>query len=272
MRTRILSLLLALLAINNFSFAQDKHTHSVPFHKAVAEMYGLEAGIEFHDEAPINGLEASTSLKVFKDATEKVTFGMFMDQSKYNHYYNKVNGGEVFTTDCYTWVFEINDFKSRCKDKKMGNFKLDDKVFSLEDLDKYKACERISQLMGIDIYPEHIWLCTFTVDLDNIFRPAYQTSIISSDFVKNNGKWKVNDEGIINLPKKEIKSATDSNIQHISPSHWLGLLQESKEYPWTRMGYTYDWGNTEDHVGVSEFVIVPGTEVKEVNFYKVKDL
>lgn len=26
-------------------------------------------------------------------------------------------------------------------------------------------------------------------------------------------------------------------------------------YPWTRLGYTYDWGNTEDHVGLSEFIL-----------------
>lgn len=26
-------------------------------------------------------------------------------------------------------------------------------------------------------------------------------------------------------------------------------------YPWTRLGYTYDWGNADDHVGLSEFII-----------------
>ena len=26
-------------------------------------------------------------------------------------------------------------------------------------------------------------------------------------------------------------------------------------YPWTRLGYTYDWGNPDDHVGLSEFVV-----------------
>lgn len=26
-------------------------------------------------------------------------------------------------------------------------------------------------------------------------------------------------------------------------------------WPWTRLGYTYDWGNSADHVGVSEFVL-----------------
>ncbi|MFO0210323.1 MAG: hypothetical protein ACK53E_05995, partial [Pseudanabaena sp.] len=37
-------------------------------------------------------------------------------------------------------------------------------------------------------------------------------------------------------------------------------------YPWTRMGYTYDWGNPNSEVGLSEFVINTGTafEVKSV--------
>ncbi len=26
-------------------------------------------------------------------------------------------------------------------------------------------------------------------------------------------------------------------------------------YPWTRLGYTYDWGNKDNHVGLSEFII-----------------
>lgn len=32
-------------------------------------------------------------------------------------------------------------------------------------------------------------------------------------------------------------------------------------YPWTRLGYTYDWGKTGDHVGLSEFVIRGGSTV-----------
>jgi hypothetical protein len=28
-----------------------------------------------------------------------------------------------------------------------------------------------------------------------------------------------------------------------------------ERYPWTRLGYTYDWGNSESHFGLSEFVI-----------------
>lgn len=33
-------------------------------------------------------------------------------------------------------------------------------------------------------------------------------------------------------------------------------------YPWTRLGYTYDWGNSKSEVGLSEFVIRRGAKVK----------
>jgi hypothetical protein len=28
-----------------------------------------------------------------------------------------------------------------------------------------------------------------------------------------------------------------------------------EKYPWTRLGYTYDWGNSNSHIGLSEFVV-----------------
>jgi hypothetical protein len=34
-----------------------------------------------------------------------------------------------------------------------------------------------------------------------------------------------------------------------------------KPHPWTRMGYTYDWGNSASHVGASEYVIRNGSLV-----------
>jgi len=33
-------------------------------------------------------------------------------------------------------------------------------------------------------------------------------------------------------------------------------------YPWTQLGYTYDWGNPETEVGLSEFVIKTNSKVK----------
>jgi len=35
--------------------------------------------------------------------------------------------------------------------------------------------------------------------------------------------------------------------------------EPSKGYPWTRLGYTYDWGNPVSEVGLSEFVVAAGS-------------
>lgn len=53
------------------------------------------------------------------------------------------------------------------------------------------------------------------------------------------------------------------NPQHV---HWYNELKTQsyvagKGYPWTRLGYSYDWGNPDSEVGLSEFVIKPGSDM-----------
>jgi len=40
-----------------------------------------------------------------------------------------------------------------------------------------------------------------------------------------------------------------------------GASDTGSRYPWTALGYTYDWGNLDDPVGASEFVAPAGTPV-----------
>ena len=46
---------------------------------------------------------------------------------------------------------------------------------------------------------------------------------------------------------------------------WFNQLKSvsygASGYPWTRLGYTYDWGNEESEIGLSEFVIRAGSTV-----------
>lgn len=52
------------------------------------------------------------------------------------------------------------------------------------------------------------------------------------------------------------------NQSHID---WYNALMNKSYgengYPWTRLGYTYDWGNPQSEVGLSEFVIRQGATV-----------
>ena len=38
-------------------------------------------------------------------------------------------------------------------------------------------------------------------------------------------------------------------------------------YPWTRLGYTYDWGNSESDIGLSEFVIKKNSQITVHKIY-----
>lgn len=44
----------------------------------------------------------------------------------------------------------------------------------------------------------------------------------------------------------------------------------SRPYPWTRLGYTYDWGSG-SHVGMSEYVIPGGMTVQVKAVYETSD-
>lgn len=45
----------------------------------------------------------------------------------------------------------------------------------------------------------------------------------------------------------------------------------SKGYPWTRLGYTYDWGNPTSEIGLSEFVIAAGSTVGVEKIYSTAE-
>jgi hypothetical protein len=60
----------------------------------------------------------------------------------------------------------------------------------------------------------------------------------------------------------------DSHLVSISPAHkkWINNLKASSYgdngYPWTRLGYTYDWGNPNSEIGLSEFVVRQGASIE----------
>jgi hypothetical protein len=45
----------------------------------------------------------------------------------------------------------------------------------------------------------------------------------------------------------------------------------SKGYPWTRLGYTYDWGNPESEIGLSEFVVAASSTVAVEQVYLTEE-
>ena len=44
-----------------------------------------------------------------------------------------------------------------------------------------------------------------------------------------------------------------------------------EKYPWTRLGYTYNWGNSDSHVGLSEFVVKQNSLVTVESVTPIQD-
>jgi hypothetical protein len=59
-------------------------------------------------------------------------------------------------------------------------------------------------------------------------------------------------------------------IWFLSQYYQSYALARPQQYPWTALGYTFDWG-LEDHVGESEFVVPKGSPIKVQSIAKTVD-
>lgn len=103
---------------------------------------------------------------------------------------------------------------------------------------------RLEQLMGLPPDNGKDRLVTMWVPLDGMFRPSPDPEI---------------DDSVALLDFRP----------DVDPDHrtWIEDLRaasygDDPGYPWTQLGYTYDWAaDAGSEVGLSEFVIRPGTEI-----------
>lgn len=109
---------------------------------------------------------------------------------------------------------------------------------------------RAKQLLGLPPYKTYNRFVQFWVKPEDLFRPSADPEITDQSCQ-------------IDFP------AT------VGESHrkWIGELiivqyDQNTGYPWTRLGYTYDWGNPLSEVGLSEYVIRTGAvvDVESVTF------
>ena len=108
-----------------------------------------------------------------------------------------------------------------------------------EDVTDWKL--RFSQLLGVHEDEGYTRFTAFWVSPRDVVRPAFVTDVtkqMTNDYSLVTGEW---------------KEWFDANI--------LFSYFES-DYPWTRLGYTYDWGGTREY-GLTEFLVrePPRTEI-----------
>ncbi len=104
---------------------------------------------------------------------------------------------------------------------------------------------RFAQLLGVHEDEGYTRFTAFWVAPEDVIRPAYVTDVTRQ--MKNDYSC-VTDEA--------YKAWFDRNI--------LWSYFES-DYPWTRLGYTYDWSGGESEYGLTEFLIFDGSKT-EIEF------
>ena len=101
---------------------------------------------------------------------------------------------------------------------------------------------RLEQLIGLPPEAGYTHFSAFWVELEDLFRPAYVWEVTRSDMTAS----------FEETPPEDFKAWFDGNIV------WSYF---DSAYPWTRLGYTYDWSG-EGEYGLSEFIIRAGSEVE----------
>jgi len=148
--------------------------------------------------------------------------------TSWDGYNNKVGESMACTRDI--WVTVVPNVKEFCSETHLFGDKL---------------TLRLEQLLGLPPHNGKQWFVEVWVNPDDLFRPSPDPEITDH-------------EAELDFPK-------NVNEEHI---RWFNELKGKSYgengYPWTRLGYTYDWGNPESEIGLSEFVIKSGVII-EVN-------
>lgn len=112
---------------------------------------------------------------------------------------------------------------------------------------------RLEQLIGLPEGSGYIVITGMWVSLDDIIRPAYQSDA-TLDSMATTFTAEVDDA---------YQEWFDDNILD---SYYYGA------YPWTRLGYTYDWADNGTEYGVTEFLIAQNAEIEVAYTLTVDEL
>lgn len=171
---------------------------------------------------------------------------------------DKFSRGKTFPLYGETWFTPVPVVRQFCRE--LG---LDDAMLVM----------RLEQLIGLPPDQGYDAFLEVWVDPTDLFRPCpdpeisdhecqVQIPVVGRDPVDRNTQrpWDC-------TPKQQVSG----KYVTVHPEHlqWMCKSWESrygneelyKNYPWTALGYTYDWGDPDDHVGPSEYVAPKGSEV-----------
>ncbi|GEM_PF-799082 len=109
---------------------------------------------------------------------------------------------------------------------------------------------RFKQLIGLPLDSSYTHVSGFWVSPENLIRPAYEPDISKS----------VMTDHFAIQPSPAFLSWFEGNMK------WS---YEESAYPWTRLGYTYDWAYNGKEYGLSEFLIQKDAQVDVAFTYTI---
>ncbi len=101
---------------------------------------------------------------------------------------------------------------------------------------------RFAQLLGVHEDEGYTRFTAFWVCPEDVIRPAYVTDVTQQ-------------------MKNDYTIVTDETYKEWFDDNILWSYFES-DYPWTRLGYTYDWSGGESEYGLTEFLVSDGSKTE----------
>ncbi|CAG9334278.1 unnamed protein product [Blepharisma stoltei] len=250
-----LIVLLALLVSHSFCFdfraslfEYDNSTLAKKYAEALADAQNLTQGKIVTTLTPIR---VENKKLIFDDAGRVLLATFSLEQD-----YPDTSGNITLTSD--TWFTAVPELQNACQTYE-GNKTL-----------------RILQALGMPPSDSDNGIAEIFVNLQDIFRPCPDPEISDMECELNIpiiGKQKPSDQKIPWYCPTENEKINEVSAQWVNVvidhliwmcNNWNGSYYQEElynNYPWTGLGYTYDWGNSKSHVGFSEFVVKAGTQV-----------
>ncbi len=119
--------------------------------------------------------------------------------------------------------------------------------FKTHSVSKENKVDRVKQLLGLPASSQNTYFVEMWAKPEDMFRPAYDNEV--DDNTSDNSFRTNTSQDYITWFNNFIISA------------YFPPTATAVTYPWTRLGYTYDWGGIDSKVGLSEFVVKKNSKV-----------
>lgn len=221
---------------------QQAMVQSADEEKSVSSVQkGASEDVEFQraldDTKVATASEISKNLGAIVSQNSSLTWsnGRVLMTAWANDYYKRYNAGDYFTISPshLVWVFPSYEVKNFLNKNKIPKKDLND---------------RLKKLLGLRPETKNTLFVEFWVRPIDMYRPSPDPEISDQ-------------EAELAFPENPYYTISQTYKDWFN-NRKATIYTGSSAYPWTGLGYTYDWGNRKSHIGLSEYVIVGGALVQ----------